>query len=201
MWQSQVDPIRDGSVLRFRVLRDAEPVTYAETLDLWRSDASFRAFFNALLANAPFPAFRWETPPVTAGTADRPFEFVVLDSPGLARTPDPAAFAAHLDSEKWVAAFPSLGKDAFLIAPCARGPASAYGHLAAFTRGAPESQAHALWEAVGRTLQERLDERPVWLSTAGMGVPWLHVRLDSRPKYYGHIPYTRLSPVDAPSGR
>lgn len=25
---------------------------------------------------------------------------------------------------------------------------------------------------------------PFWLSTAGMGVSWLHVRLDERPKYY-----------------
>mmetsp|Transcript_9405 Transcript_9405/g.21189 ORF Transcript_9405/g.21189 Transcript_9405/m.21189 type:complete len:541 (+) Transcript_9405:444-2066(+) len=32
---------------------------------------------------------------------------------------------------------------------------------------------------------------PVWLSTSGMGVPWLHVRLDSSPKYYtyhGFVP-------------
>jgi len=27
------------------------------------------------------------------------------------------------------------------------------------------------------------------LSTAGMGVYWLHVRLDTRPKYYQHTPY------------
>ena len=26
--------------------------------------------------------------------------------------------------------------------------------------------------------------QPTWLSTEGSGVPWLHVRLDSYPKYY-----------------
>ena len=26
--------------------------------------------------------------------------------------------------------------------------------------------------------------KPVWLSTSGMGVAWLHFRLDQRPKYY-----------------
>ena len=31
--------------------------------------------------------------------------------------------------------------------------------------------------------------RPTWLSTEGSGVPWLHVRLDSRPKYYHHAAY------------
>lgn len=30
---------------------------------------------------------------------------------------------------------------------------------------------------------------PVWISTSGLGVPWLHVRIDDRPKYYQHAPY------------
>jgi hypothetical protein len=36
----------------------------------------------------------------------------------------------------------------------------------------------------------RVSTTPVWLSTAGAGVAWLHVRLDDRPKYYSHRPYT-----------
>jgi hypothetical protein len=35
----------------------------------------------------------------------------------------------------------------------------------------------------------QLGTAPVWVSTAGMGVSWLHVRLDNRPKYYGYKPY------------
>jgi hypothetical protein len=58
-------------------------------------DAGFRTQFNALLADVPYSAFRWETPAVTAVTMSRPFEFVLLDSPGLARRPDPEAFAGH----------------------------------------------------------------------------------------------------------
>ena len=29
----------------------------------------------------------------------------------------------------------------------------------------------------------------LWVSTSGLGVYWLHVRLDSYPKYYQHAPY------------
>lgn len=29
----------------------------------------------------------------------------------------------------------------------------------------------------------------IWMSTAGISTPWLHVRLDSRPKYYHYGPY------------
>jgi hypothetical protein len=38
-------------------------------------------------------------------------------------------------------------------------------------------------------MARRVGRQPVWLSTAGAGVAWLHVRLDDRPKYYGHGPY------------
>ena len=73
---------------------------------------------------------------------------------------------------------------------------AAYGHLAAFCRAAPESQRVAVWQAVGEALHGMLggaaaSAPPVWLSTEGSGVPWLHVRLDSRPKYYHHRKYAR----------
>ena len=66
---------------------------------------------------------------------------------------------------------------------------SAYGHLAAFVREAPQAQRHTLWQVVGAALDERIGVRPTWLSTSGLGVSWLHVRLDSRPKYYQYEPY------------
>ncbi len=71
---------------------------------------------------------------------------------------------------------------------------SAYGHLSAFVRGAPEAQRAELWKVVGATMQKRISDRAVWLSTAGAGVPWLHVRLDDRPKYYHHGPYRQTAP-------
>jgi hypothetical protein len=65
--------------------------------------------------------------------------------------------------------------------------------LAAFVRLAPAQQQSALWRSVGEAMQRRLSKKPVWLSTAGAGVPWLHVRLDDLPKYYGYRPYRQPS--------
>ena len=71
---------------------------------------------------------------------------------------------------------------------------AAYGHLAAFVRAAPGGQIDALWQAVGAALEDAWGRSPapVWLSTSGSAVSWLHVRLDARPKYYVHAPYRAL---------
>ena len=196
MWTTRTEQLTSGRILKVALDFDSSPASYLEVLRRWENDAAFRSLFIGLLANSPFAAFRWETPPITASTANRPFEFVLLDSPGLARNPDPDAFAEHFHgvAPGSVIEFPNLGRDAVMVVPSPHGPASAYCHIGAFVRHAPEPQRHALWVAVGTAMQRRLGISPVWLSTAGAGVSWLHVRLDDRPKYYGYTPY-RAAPV------
>ena len=192
MWTASSGEVSSGRGLRFVVDRGSSTVSYAQVLRCWKDDTQFRSFFMSLLANAPFSAFRWETPPLTAATADRTFELVLLDSPGLVRKPDPEAFADKFTSGaaiRCVIEFPNLGRDAIMIVPCPNGSPSACGHLAAFVREGPEQQRHALWQLVGEAMERRVGSSPVWLSTAGAGVSWLHVRLDDRPKYYGYAPY------------
>jgi hypothetical protein len=193
LWTSRNTGLDDARGLRYSVLRDSRPATFAEVLRGWQDDAEFRSLFNSLLANAPYTAFRWETPAVTAGTLSFPFEFVLLDSPGLARRPDPEAFAEHFTGAAGgVAVFANLGGDATMVVPLPVAESSAYGHLAAFVRNAPESQRHALWQSVGSAMSQRVGAQVVWLSTAGAGVSWLHVRLDDRPKYYGFSAYKQI---------
>jgi hypothetical protein len=187
------EPLSGGRVHKYSLTDNAQPLRYAAVLDLWQHDDAFRSFFFALLRDSPFSAYRWETPPITRDTVDRPFEFVLLDAHGLACTPDATAFAGHFtadDSDQGIVDFDNLGRDATLVVPSPRAPESVYGHLAAFIRVGPDSQRHALWRTVGRTASQKTSHRPTWISTAGGGVAWLHVRLDSRPKYYGFRPYT-----------
>jgi hypothetical protein len=181
--------------MHFAVDLDSQPVSYADVLRAWSDEAGFRSLFNAQLADAPYAAFRWETPPVTQATISRPFEFVLLDSPGLARHPDANAFAEHFEaaSEEGIVVFPNQGGDAIMVVPSPLTFPDAYGHLAAFVREAPEGQTDALWRSVGDAMPRRVGAKSVWLSTAGGGVSWLHVRLDDRPKYYGYGPYRNES--------
>jgi hypothetical protein len=167
-------------------------MTFDEVLHGWEQDVAFRSFFIELLADAPFSEFRWETPSLTTISASRHFECVLIDSPGLASVPDPEAFADYFvnsTSNADVVFFPNLGNDAVLIVPCPLGPPSAYRHLAAFLREGPKSQTHSLWRVVAGVTLQAIRSTPIWLSTAGAGVSWLHVRIDQKPKYYGYAPY------------
>ena len=191
LWNADPESLNNPQGLRMVVYRGQRRASYDEVISSWRTDSIFRQWFNTLLATSPFAAFRWETPPVTVDTVMQPFEFVLLDNPRLGRPPDPTPFRQHFAGahKTGVASFPNIGGDAVMIVPCPIAAPSAYGHIAAFVRDAPEQQQQALWFEVGEAMAHRLGDKPVWLSTAGAGVSWLHVRLDDKPKYYGYTPY------------
>jgi hypothetical protein len=169
-------------------------MTFGEVITGWRYSAPFRTFFLAELVRARHPAIYWEMPPIESGGLARDYECVVLEGAALERVrADPGAFLGKLEEARTqVAAFDNLGGDAVLVVPrpVAEVPGG-YGHLGAFLRAAPEGQRHDLLITLGTAIEDRLrdDARPLWVSTAGLGVPWLHIRLDTRPKYYKHTAY------------
>ena len=192
MFSYKLDILIEGRIHKYTVMCNAEPMRYGDALSLWQYNESFRTFFISLLADAAFSAYRWETPPIALSTVNRVFEFVLLDSPYLLRPPDLKTFVRYFTNAKsdtGIVVFENLGKDALLVVPSPQGDDFAYAHIAAFTRSGPDFQNHALWQMVGQTMQQRITNQPVWLNTEGSGVSWLHIRLDSRPKYYGFSPY------------
>jgi len=177
---------------RFSVADRDGVATYDRVVSAWIEDREFRMAFNAALAAVPYQAFRWETPVLTDETRTQAFEFVVIDSPGLDRPADSSAFDKYLVGDKPVVVFENLGKDATLVVPQKLGEDSAYNHLASFVRSAPVTQTDSFWAAVGQTIANHISDQPVWVSTAGAGVPWFHLRLDDRPKYYAYQPYAEF---------
>ncbi|MBN8742301.1 MAG: hypothetical protein BGP24_04685 [Lysobacterales bacterium 69-70] len=181
----------DRGIVRCSLARaNRNALTFADVIALWRNDAAFRAFWTHCLREAGFAAYCWECPPLMPRTVRRPFECVFVDSPGLIDSAaDPMPFAAHFRLRKPVVVFDNPGRDAALIAPCPTAAYTDYSHLARFLATAEDAQIDALWKALGETAATYRGEHPLWISTAGLGVAWLHIRLDRRPKYYRHAAY------------
>eukprot|EP00303_Exanthemachrysis_gayraliae_P016495 CAMPEP_0206031980 /NCGR_PEP_ID=MMETSP1464-20131121/48290_1 /ASSEMBLY_ACC=CAM_ASM_001124 /TAXON_ID=119497 /ORGANISM="Exanthemachrysis gayraliae, Strain RCC1523" /LENGTH=243 /DNA_ID=CAMNT_0053406091 /DNA_START=43 /DNA_END=774 /DNA_ORIENTATION=+ len=205
-----------GGAWRLRLLRadNGRPLSWDDVIALWRDGGAPSDRFSAALAQSPHKAFFWETPPLTqALRTSVPFECITLDAPHLASAaPDPHTFAAHTGARRGQAGamtFSNLAGDARLVAPCEDAEAAKVGggtlrryvHLAAFLRGADAVQVRALWAEAARALEDTLATRgpaPTWVNTEGSGVSWLHLRLDSRPKYVHWGPYR--APPETPVG-
>lgn len=167
-------------------------MSYHAVLEALSNDEAFRDFFIHVLKDMPQQAYRWETPAYTQATLGQAFEFVVLNDAWLDRQANPRPFIEYIaDVKKSVVSFPSLGKDAHLVVPSNLSPEANYCHLASFTRTAPLSQQQELWRMVGSLGLELASEQPRWLSSAGGGVAWLHLRFDTRPKYYHHAEFKK----------
>lgn len=188
-WRIASTPLHAGA--QRWTLRDAQDaaLSNAAVLPLWRQSAAFRELWSAALRALPYPAYCWECPPLSAATAARAYECVIVESPLLQHSrADAQPFAAHFRAGEAAVAFANLGGDTTLIAP-SPAPTGDFAHLARFMATAEAAQIHALWALVGERAERAAKHGPVWLSTAGLGVAWLHVRIDPRPKYYRYLPY------------
>ncbi len=180
--------LQDGST-KFGAISEDHPMTWAGLLDGLRAP-EFALAFSKLLAGQPHAAFRWECPPLTPSSLDQEVEFVITGDGGLDRPENIAPFARELGDAP-VATFTNLGGDSTLVVPNRIDNDANHTHIASFVGTAPERQQVLLWSAVSVAVSELLSTRPIWLSTAGGGVAWLHVRIDQRPKYYRHTPYKK----------
>ena len=68
-----------------------------------------------------------------------------------------------------------------------------YSSLYYFNKYAPKEKKIAFWKTVSRVIKKQLRVwKKVWVSTHGLGVGYLHVRISNSPKYYGNSPLASL---------
>jgi hypothetical protein len=136
-------------------------------------------------------AFFFECAPVNEATfATARFQFALVTSQALAQvSEDRASFREHFPASRddaTVVAFENLSRDAQLVVPVPLDGAN-FAHLATFSLTAPRAEQATLWRRVAAELKARVAANgvaPVWLSTSGLGVYFLHVRICDSPKYY-----------------
>jgi Family of unknown function (DUF6940) len=196
MWEMHSEAL-NTNVSKHVITERGIPLTNAQVIRNLAGSDEFNDYISTVLASSPFPAFFWECAPLSRSRLGLPFEFVLSNSTQLVNVrADPAAFMPYCNHRpvgESIVRFDNLGGDAVLVAPCPFASDSAWPHLADFVRDAPALIKREFWSCAGAALIENMDQRPLWLSTSGLGVYWLHLRLDTRPKYYTYEPYRRMA--------
>lgn len=129
--------------------------------------------------------YMWNTSRLTQNGQSK-FEQKFKINPYLAQNQDPSAFQQHFkqSTNQYVTSFPNLSGDTMLVVPMPRSGKN-FSTINDFMANASMLQQREFWKCVSQVAQEELKKHPtLWISTHGAGVPYLHVRISSKPKYY-----------------
>ncbi len=138
--------------------------------------------------------FFYQTSPITRDM-DTEYEEKYIESDRLEKiTQDYDPFAEHFikPKNKYVTSFLNLSKKSLLVVPVPPkiGTQNAnktfnYTTIKDFIDNAPQKQKVAFWKHVAKKVKQLLQVvDTVYINTHGLGVYYLHVRLDIKPKYY-----------------
>ena len=175
---------------KHHVLNDGHVLSFSAWIQAMLTSDELILEFNSTLIDSKFDAFFWEVKPVSLELINQDFEFVLVNSnalKGIAQ--NDTSFKNFFEENKAVVNFPNLRKDAELIVPTPISSQTKYAHIANFVRTADQNQIVDFWKKVVEVYSSKIGHEMKWLSTSGLGVYWLHVRVDSRPKYYQHLEY------------
>ena len=154
---------------------------WSEVLSQWESGN-----YPEIPKNIKSPYF-WRTS-VLSNKKDLVYkEEFVEDERLLEAKEDFKPFEEHLNKnkdEKYSISFPNLSGDTILVVPIPR-KSKRFTNMFYFMSNASEKQKKELWKKVALESKEFLKTNEnIWISTHGLGVNYLHVRICNTPKYY-----------------
>jgi hypothetical protein len=165
-------------------------IRFSDVIEFLTTSDDFIIQFNNILKASNFSSYFWEVKPVLKHSLQNPFEFVLVESKRLEQiSADKRAFGAYFTKGKPVVHFSNLRNDAELIVPSPISNQTDYSQISRFVRTAEDKQIVDFWKKVGQIYFKSIGDQKKWLSTSGLGVYWLHVRVDNRPKYYQFSEY------------
>lgn len=182
-------------VVKYKFLNETTNtiILYKDAILMLQKDEAFINMVIEILKNCKFKSYFFETPPVQIKVYDKiPFEFVLVDAVRLNNIKsDKNAFQQNFTND-FTVSFENLSKNALLIVPCPRDMdiIHQYAQLATFVREAKIDEIYSLLKLTALKMDEVVKKnKPIWLSTSGLGVYWLHMRIDTFPKYYTYFEY------------
>ena len=154
---------------------------WQEVLDNWQ-----KGNYPNLNKNKKNPYF-WRTS-VNNSNKNLVFKQEFVESKDLiSQKQDLKTFSKYFEEgEKYVVSFFNLSKDTKLVVPIPRKNKN-FTNIFYFMNNASETQKREFWKKVAKEARSMLKENEnIWISTHGLGVNYLHVRICNKPKYYGN---------------
>jgi hypothetical protein len=167
--------------------------TRKEFFELLTISSQFRQTIIDLFANYDCDSVYWEFPPYYANAQHLNAEFTFVNTKGFGKA-NINAFVEYFDkSINEIVVFPNISKDALLISVSDNKNNEYDSHIMNFMKYHPSVETkHNLLKTIGENMLCHTNNAgPIWLSTSGKGVQWLHVRISTTPKYYKCVAYTQ----------
>jgi len=195
---------------RFKISDDGRIVTNRQLPVLLQNDDEFVNVLSATIAGydpTTLPGLFFESKPIYKQTLDEEYEFVLISTDKfLGKRQNNKTFKKYWDSydyqgtsRKYSRIFPSLSKRSTMITPVPRKEdgeyLNYYSNLQDFLIHGLTYDIRAFWNTWGKGLEDWYikiqdgDVPKVCVNTAGLGVYFLHGRLDPKPKYYKFVEY------------
>lgn len=131
-------------------------------------------------------AFLYETTPIKNGNEIYKEKFIennYLDK----MKEDYSSFYEHIkkSKNKYVISFNNLSNDTLLIIPTPK-KNKKFTTIKDFMDNSSETQQKYFWKYVSKTIKNLIKDGKTkyWISTHGSGVPYFHLRISLKPKYY-----------------
>lgn len=101
----------------------------------------------------------------------------------ITKRADSSPFREYLANKTSPVGFSNPTGSCTLVAPPDTG--KNFSHLGSFYKNASKNEIRALWKKVAVEIEKKLKKRDtVYVSTHGMAVPWLHVRICNNPNHF-----------------
>jgi len=173
------------------ILEGTQILSFKEVFNYWKTSPEFTNFYVKSINSIGYEAFFWEHPAVNLGYLNSSYEVSLKKTFSFNNIEvDCESFSKYIQAKSFVEVFKNLGKDAILVVPTEQSEQGNYVHFGKFLRKANDLQIRKVFSEIGKsTLLQIESGQTVWLNTEGTGVIWVHVRLDSKPKYYKKIDY------------
>ncbi len=170
-------------------------VKFDEFFSLLATNENFRNDIINIFKESNFKYAYWEFPPYYNVTSQNLAEFSLIKSSSFGNA-NSKSFEEHfkgkLDND--IVSFYNLSGDTKLVTINSTDLKNqTFCHIMEFMLHALHKTKHELLTKIGEEMLKFTNSKnKIYLSTHGHGVPWLHIRICNKPKYYTNSAYADM---------